>query len=107
MTRAEFARLAGITEASISRYITGKQEPRAAELHRMARALGLSMERLLMGEDLPIGNEIEANRGLVMREDPLPYGVKPGKELDRVRRRLEEVIEELEQIKRDISENRN
>lgn len=47
ISRKEFAAMTGLTEAAISRYITGKREPKAATLSLIADALGVSMDDLL------------------------------------------------------------
>lgn len=39
--------MTGLTEAAISRYVTGKREPRAVTLSLIANALGVSMDDLL------------------------------------------------------------
>lgn len=49
----DLAEAAEVTPTSVSRYLAGKAEPRAAELLRLAKALGTSMEFLLSGEDRP------------------------------------------------------
>lgn len=98
LSRAELARRAEVTEASISRYLAGKTEPRSAELLRMARVLGVTMEWLLTGKDV-------GGSDLVLREPPSPYGSV--KKIDRVQRRINEVIRELEDLRNEISEQRN
>jgi transcriptional regulator with XRE-family HTH domain len=45
----DLAAAAEVTPTSVSRYLSGKAEPRSAELLRLARALGTSMEWLLEG----------------------------------------------------------
>ena len=99
--------MAQITEASLSRYLAGKTEPRSAELLRMSRVLGVSMEWLISGRDSVPGTPV-----LSLREDPLPYGVQappsaPPKNLSDLDRRLNEVIEELREIKREIRDHKN
>lgn len=47
ISRKEFAAMTGLTEAAISRYVTGKREPRAVTLSLIANALGVSMDDLL------------------------------------------------------------
>ena len=52
ITQKELASRAGITEAAISRYISGERVPRALALAGIAKALGTTMEEL-MGEPSP------------------------------------------------------
>jgi transcriptional regulator with XRE-family HTH domain len=47
MTRKEFSCLTGITEAALSRYITGQREPKALTLSVIAHALNVSVDELL------------------------------------------------------------
>lgn len=47
ITRKEFSEMTGLTEAAISRYITGKREPKSITLSIIANALGVSMDQLL------------------------------------------------------------
>ena len=46
MTQAELARRTGITEASVSRYISGQRSPRITQAYRMAWAIGVDMNTL-------------------------------------------------------------
>lgn len=47
MGRAELAERAGLTEAAISRYITGDREPKAIAVAQIAKALGTTSDSLL------------------------------------------------------------
>lgn len=47
ITRREFSAMTGLTEAAISRYITGQREPKSVTLSIIANALGVSMDELL------------------------------------------------------------
>lgn len=47
ISRKEFAAMTGLTEAAISRYVTGQREPRAVTLAVMANALGTTTDELL------------------------------------------------------------
>lgn len=47
LSRKEFADMTGLTEAAISRYITGKREPKAITLSAIANVLGVSVDELL------------------------------------------------------------
>ena len=103
LTRAELANAADVTEASISRYVNDKQEPRAAELHRLALALGVSMEFLLTGTK----GEDRRETSSILREEPVSYGGVRANEMDRVQARIDEVIRDLQSLKDEISTKRN
>lgn len=63
ISRKEFAAMTGLTEAAVSRYITGQREPRAITLAVIANALGVTTDELLgieRDED-----EIELNRAML------------------------------------------
>lgn len=47
ISRKEFSEMTGLTEAAISRYITGQREPKAVTLSIISNALGVSMNQLL------------------------------------------------------------
>ena len=47
MSRRELSAKTGLTEAAISRYITGQREPRTITLSSIARALDVSIDELL------------------------------------------------------------
>lgn len=47
ISRREFSAMTGLTEAAISRYITGQREPKSVTLSIIANALGVSMDELL------------------------------------------------------------
>lgn len=47
MTQAELARRTGLTEASVSRYISGQRSPRITQAYRMAWAIGVDMNTLI------------------------------------------------------------
>lgn len=59
----DLASASDVTPTSVSRYLGGKAEPRAAELYRLAKALDVSMEWLLTGE-----TGAEATTATVLRE---------------------------------------
>ncbi|MDD9911625.1 MAG: helix-turn-helix transcriptional regulator [Alphaproteobacteria bacterium] len=46
---AEFARAIGMNETQMPRYLSGKSEPSASILAKMAKALGCSMDTLMYG----------------------------------------------------------
>ena len=47
MTQAEFARRTGMTEASVSRYISGQRTPRISQAYGMAQVIGIDMNTLI------------------------------------------------------------
>ena len=50
-SQRQIARDAGITAATISRYISGERMPNAAIILKLAKACGASIEWLLTGEE--------------------------------------------------------
>ena len=57
ISQSELARKAGITEASMSQYTTGKYEPKQQRIYILAQALSVS-EEWLMGFDVPMDRKI-------------------------------------------------
>lgn len=53
MTPAELARASGIDKGSISRYLSGKFEPKQSAVYAMAKALNVSPSWLI-GYDVPV-----------------------------------------------------
>lgn len=49
-SQTRIAEESGLNQASISRYISGKSEPKFTDAAKLARAFGVSMETLLTGE---------------------------------------------------------
>lgn len=49
--QSEFAKAVGMTQGGVSQYFTGKRVPSVENLPAISRALGVSMEYLLTGED--------------------------------------------------------
>ena len=49
VSQRELAKRTGITEASISRYISGEREPRAYTLSKIASVLHMTMDELIGG----------------------------------------------------------
>ena len=47
MTRKELCKKTGLTEAAISRYITGKREPKSITLSEIAKALDVTVDELV------------------------------------------------------------
>ena len=52
LTQGELAQGAGLTQASVSRYLNNVTEPKSRELFNIARFLGLKMEALLSDETI-------------------------------------------------------
>lgn len=51
MSQKEFAKKSGVTEAAISRYLSGERRPGANAAMAMASTLGVSVEYLMGGEE--------------------------------------------------------
>ena len=51
MTQRELARMSGVTEAAMSRYLRGERQPRAEVVANMATALGVTSDYLLGREE--------------------------------------------------------
>lgn len=66
ISRKEFSEMTGLTEAAISRYITGQREPKSVTLSIIANALGVSMDQLL-GTPSDNPEELEGAIDLVAR----------------------------------------
>ena len=47
MTQAELGRMVGISQGNVSMYVTGRREPRATYILRIATALGVTTDELL------------------------------------------------------------
>lgn len=59
ITQREFARLVGVTEVTISRYLNGERKPRIEIIDRMAEVLNVSTDYLLGREAKPGWQEDE------------------------------------------------
>ena len=46
MSQADLAKAANLTQGAISKYLSGRQEPKSRELHALAAALNLTMDEL-------------------------------------------------------------
>lgn len=66
MSRRELAELSGLTEAAISRYITGSRIPKTISLSAIAKALDVSSDELL-GNIVDKPSDIEDAIRLVAR----------------------------------------
>lgn len=58
ITQKELSAIAGVSQGTISKYLNG-QEPKSAELYRLARAFGVTMDFLYSGQNNQTG--IDAN----------------------------------------------
>lgn len=77
LTQKELASLAGITEASMSKYLSGSRTPRIDVVVNLANALGVSTDEL-------IGNEIEKDgMDLLRLKTVLARGVEKMSEEDK------------------------
>lgn len=54
ITQKELSAIAGISQGTISKYLNG-QEPKSAELCRLARTFGVTMDFLYSGQNSPVG----------------------------------------------------
>lgn len=66
MTRKQLAEASGLTEAAISRYISGTRSPKSISLSAIAKALGVTSDELL-GNTSDSSNEIDDAIRLVAR----------------------------------------
>ncbi len=66
MSRKELAELSGLTEAAISRYITGSRVPKTISLSAIAKALDVSSDELL-GNIVDKPNDVDDAIRLVAR----------------------------------------
>lgn len=64
LTQTELSKLTGITKPSISTYLSGKYEPKQANVFTLAETLDVSPE-WLMGRDVPMHKEIQAPANLI------------------------------------------
>lgn len=53
ITQKELSAIAGVSQGTISKYLNG-QEPKSAELYRLARAFGVTMDFLYSGRNKPV-----------------------------------------------------
>lgn len=77
LTQKELANLSGITEASMSKYLSGERTPRIDVIVNLANALGVTTDEL-------IGNDIENDKmGLVRLKTVLARGMESISEEDK------------------------
>lgn len=77
LTQKELANLSGITEASMSKYLSGERTPRIDVIVNLANALGVTTDEL-------IGNDIEDDKmGLVRLKTVLARGMESISEEDK------------------------
>ena len=62
LSQRDLARLAKVSQFSISRIETGRQKPRPSTLRKLAKALSLSPEQLFLTPDA-VHDETQAARG--------------------------------------------
>lgn len=76
-TQKELANLSGITEASMSKYLSGERTPRIDVVVNIANALGATVDEL-------IGNDVEDDKmGFVRLKTVLARGMKSMSEEDK------------------------
>ena len=73
MTQKELAEATGITEATISRYAGGSRLPKIAQAIRIADALNVSIDQLLVREGCMAKNDINDH----LRLKPCPFCGEP------------------------------
>lgn len=89
LSRAELSRAADVTEASISRYLSGKAEPRTAELIRISGVLGKTIDWMC-----GVSAEQETVRGDRVAEPKVDYrNVTPGGKIVDYRELVESIVE--------------
>lgn len=77
LSQKELANLSGITEASMSKYLSGERTPRIDVVVNLANALGVTTDEL-------IGNDIEDDKmGLVRLKTVLARGMESMSEDDK------------------------
>ena len=57
--QTELGKRASISQASVSRYVRGTQEPKSRELHAISKALGVPMESWFTGLPPPVDKKGE------------------------------------------------
>lgn len=71
LSQKELAKLSNITEASLSKYLSGERTPRIDILLNIARALDVSIDLLLGGEKTAINNLYDAKLALARGRNSL------------------------------------
>ena len=71
MTPAELARASGLNKSTVSRYLSGKVEPKQSAVYAMAKALGVA-PAWLFGEDVPITNNAQIIPDIVIEVNGKP-----------------------------------
>ena len=51
MSQRRLAKLIGVTESALSRWVNGQREPRASMLYKISKILGVTMDDLMKGVD--------------------------------------------------------
>ena len=59
ISHKDFAKLCGINEATLSRYISGEREPRYSVVMKMAYVLGISMDEITSMDDYLIKKYVD------------------------------------------------
>lgn len=67
MTQAQLAEVSGVLQGNISNYLTGRREPKAAQLHQISQALGVTMEWLLAGDSEPPAPPLQKGTAKISR----------------------------------------
>lgn len=51
MSQYRLAKLLGVTQSALSRWVNGQREPRASMLYKISKILGVTMDDLMKGVD--------------------------------------------------------
>lgn len=79
LKQVDICNITGLSTTALSQYCTGKRVPDTVSLYKIATALGMSMERILTGEDLTIEeiNDDTPNLEVIKREQGLSCDGSP------------------------------
>lgn len=94
-TQADLVRETGISKGTLSRYLSGKFEPKQIAVNKLAIALNVS-EMWLWGCDVPMERPVETKK-----EQPTEYGGLSDKKkafIDRVMQMSDAELDRLDQI---------
>lgn len=94
-TQADLVRETGIGKSNLSRYISGKFDPKSDTIYKLAAALNVA-EMWLWGCDVPMGRPAETKKEQPTEYDGLPERKK--KFIDKVMQMSDAELDRLEQI---------
>lgn len=67
LTQKDLAGLSGVGQGAISQYIGGLRSPRAGELWKLSKALGVTMDNLWTGEVTATGEHEAISENIALR----------------------------------------